>query len=171
MSSKKPSKEVRKLIRKHFSYDPKTGFITWKLATSKSTKVGEIAGYEENNGYWRCKLTVDGKTYRFLGHILAWYLHYRKWPSGLLDHRNRKRSDNRIKNLRPATRFQNSANAKVSIRNKLGVKGVRSYYSRFMAQIEHKGKVYAKPFDTIEDASKWYKKMQRKFHPDFKVES
>ena len=52
---------------------------------------------------------VDGKTYRV--HHLVWMYHHGQFVPEL-DHINRKRSDNRIENLRPCTHSQNLGNSK-----------------------------------------------------------
>jgi hypothetical protein len=55
---------------------------------------------------------VNGRTY--IAHRLAWALHYGEEPSLEIDHINGERSDNRIANLRLATRGENCKNVKAA---------------------------------------------------------
>ncbi len=106
------------------------------------------------------KVCINGKYYR--EHRLIWEQHYGKIPAGMdIDHINQDKSDNRIENLRLATRSQNKANSKKHSDNKSGYKGVTYYkkYNKWMAQISHH---YKKKtigyFDTPEEAYEAYKK-------------
>lgn len=93
--------EVRRLL----SYDPDTGAFTWLIPTSDRIRVGQKAG-RVNSGY--VGIRINGREY--LAHRLAWFYVHGVWPVGDIDHINRDRSDNRIANLRPATRAQNLQN-------------------------------------------------------------
>jgi hypothetical protein len=46
----------------------------------------------------------------YYAHRLAWLWWFGEWPEGGLDHINRIRNDNRIDNLREATRSENQRN-------------------------------------------------------------
>lgn len=72
----------------------------WKINRTNGVKSGDIAGRKNHDGY--IHVSVFGKTYS--GHRLAWFLHYGEFPELDIDHINRDRSDNRICNLRLATR-------------------------------------------------------------------
>jgi N-formylglutamate amidohydrolase len=63
----------------------------------------------------------DGK---YAAHRVAWMLHYGSWPSTLLDHRDGDGCNNKIENLREATKAQNGSNASINKRNTSGVTGV-----------------------------------------------
>ena len=91
-------------IRELFNYDPNTGAITW-AAKRFGVKVGSIAG-TEHKGYRRVK--VDGTL--ILAHRLAFAIHHGRWPEHEVDHINRDKADNRISNLREATRNDNMVN-------------------------------------------------------------
>ena len=67
---------------------------------------------------------VISKRIRIAAHRLAWRLHYGEWPTGLIDHRDLDKQNNRISNLRPATYSQNEQNKPASGRSKTGQRGV-----------------------------------------------
>lgn len=102
------------------SYAPESGLFTWKNPTSKRVMVGDVTGCPSDNGY--LKIRLDGTLY--LAHRLAWFYVYAQWPTAHIDHRNRIRSDNRIANLREATRVQNMANMSMLRTNTSGTTGV-----------------------------------------------
>lgn len=106
-----------------FVYDESSpSCLKWAISTGK-VKVGDNVGALENNSYWG--LRFKGKNYR--AHRLVWEIHYGPIPVGKqIDHINGVKSDNRIDNLRLATKSQNQQNKKISILNTCGLKGVRS---------------------------------------------
>ena len=98
-------------IRDFLTYDPETGiFLRKKLpgrgGLHRDPKVGSI----ESNGYH--SITHMGVRYR--SHRLAWWFVYGEMPPTNLDidHVNGHRQDNRIANLRLATRSQNNVNGR-----------------------------------------------------------
>lgn len=107
-------------LRSLLDFDPETGVFKWKVARC-NVKAGDVAGSVSlHNGY--IELRIDRKLY--LGHRLAWLYVHGTWPESQIDHRNKVRSDNRIKNLRPASRCQNAQNTKTPITNTSGYRGV-----------------------------------------------
>lgn len=94
-----------KLLRERLVYNSKTGIFTHKWHVV-STKIGKRAGYlHKATGYWI--LSIDSQKIR--ANIAAWAMYYGEFPSGHLDHKNTKKLDNRIKNLRLANKSSNHA--------------------------------------------------------------
>jgi hypothetical protein len=88
-------------------------------------------------------------------HRVIWEMHYGPIPDGMhVDHENGDKADNRIGNLRLATRSQNKANEKLRKDNKSGFKGVyRRENGKFRASISVNGKIKKLGnFDTAEEA-------------------
>ncbi len=151
-------------IRSVLHYDPKTGLWHWIAKTADNAsrcKIGSIAGHANGNGH--LQICVDHKFH--MAHRLAWLYMTGEWPKGLLDHRNGIPSDNRWKNLRLATRSQNSANAKKRAGSFHPLKGAR-YYKRnnkWSSQVRVNGKpFYLGLFDTPEQAHAAYVKAAKK---------
>lgn len=94
-------------ITSFLSYDPETGHLTWLRRPSPRRGAGEVAGFVGSGGY----IYVRFGNKNYLAHRVAWFLHHGTEPSGLIDHANCDRRDNRIANLREATYRQNSANS------------------------------------------------------------
>ncbi|MDY6957868.1 MAG: HNH endonuclease [Halobacteriota archaeon] len=108
-------------LRKVFAYDKTKGLFYYKIKTNRSVKIGQAAGWvNEHNGYRY--VSIDGEV--FLYARLVWFYVYGHFPENDIDHINRIRHDNRIKNLRKVNRRSNLKNSKVPITNSSGVKGV-----------------------------------------------
>lgn len=69
-----------------------------------------IRGYTDRDGYSRFKVRWLGRTFDYGAHRVVWFLHHGAWPFPEIDHINRDPSDNRIENLRCATRSDNMRN-------------------------------------------------------------
>jgi hypothetical protein len=101
-------------------YDLETGVFTYACARPK-VRVGAVAGHTHaGHGYRQIKL--DGRLY--LAHRLAWLYVHGRWPSDMLDHIDRDRTNNRLSNLRESDRFLNRQNALVPRNSTSGIKGV-----------------------------------------------
>lgn len=107
-------------LREVLQYDPDTGVFVWLVSTSNRVKVGAVAGRIRSDGSVR--IGFDGRLY--LAHRLAWFSVHGCWPSAELDHLNRNPEDNRLCNLREATKTQNMWNTKRRCDNSTGFKGV-----------------------------------------------
>lgn len=143
-------------------YDPLTGEF------ERHTKTGfcPVALTVQNLGYRVIGLRLPLPS-MYLAHRLAWLLTYGEWPSGELDHRDGNKLDNRISNLRLATRNQNCSN--IAAYNRNGYKGTKLKPSgRFGASIRFNGiSVYLGTFDTAKEAGHAYNQAARKLHADF----
>lgn len=96
---------TREQLKDIFEYDSETGHLIYRVSRSK-IKHGTVAGSLNKDGYREVK--VFGRTY--LEHRVIWLYHYGEFPNQFIDHINRAKSDNRIENLREATRGENSQN-------------------------------------------------------------
>jgi hypothetical protein len=119
-------------IRELFDYAEDGKLV--RRVSIKGRNEGEIAGSPNDAGYIR--ITVDG--IRYVAHHLVWLWHRGELPiSRRLDHCDLDKSNNRIGNLREATKSQNQANISATTRNKTGFKGVfwQSHAKKYRAMI------------------------------------
>ena len=143
-----------------FSYDPVTGVITRKIATTNSVKVGDVVGSPQSNGYLRVRV---GKHLLHV-HRLAWLLHTGEWPQNTVDHRNGIRSDNRASNLRDLPKAVNNQNAHGTWAVS-GYAGVSAAGLRFSSKVTTRGaQKYLGTFDTPEEAHQAYLTAKRALH-------
>jgi hypothetical protein len=97
------------LLREIFDYDPESGNIFWKV--KRSPKTGATAGYTQPNGRRLISFTIDGKPRNIQASRLAYALYHNFDPGDMeIDHINRRTDDNRITNLRLATRDAQNEN-------------------------------------------------------------
>lgn len=149
-------------------YNPETGIFVWKMPRPK-IQVGSIAGHIRKGKKPYVHIMIDGKDYS--AHRLAWFYVHGIWPNEHIDHINGNHSDNRLVNLREATRSQNKANS-IST-NKTGFKGVRflpwvKNGKQWMAQITFNKKVtYLGSFYTPEEAHWAYCDAAEQLHGEF----
>lgn len=147
-------------LKELFVFDPYTGLFT-RIKSRNKDNVGVIAGTIAHNGY--VNIWVDGKL--ALGHRMAWIYAYGETPVEL-DHINGIRSDNRISNLRIATRSQNGYNQGISSKNKSGVKGV-SWNKKSQKWQVHVQRQYLGMFEDLEDARLVAMKKRTELHGEF----
>lgn len=89
------------------AYDPATGIFRWRTKRGPNGDPHRHAGYVMADiGYRLIHLNYK----KYLAHRLAWFYVHGEWPEHEIDHINRDRADNRISNLRLATRTLNSWN-------------------------------------------------------------
>ena len=143
------------------SYDAETGVFTWRI-TRRNCKTGAVAG-SLLKGYVR--ISIDSKIYA--AHRLAWLYTHGCWPSNEIDHINRVRNDNRLCNLREATRELNTQNANVRVDSPYGIRGVtkHKYSNKYRARIQaNKKAMLLGLFDTPEEAAAAYAAAAAKLH-------
>lgn len=151
------------LLREYLSYDPKTGIVRWIKWRGSRTVIGAQAGTPKKPGDYLI-FQIDGVLYR--AHRVAWAMHYGVWPPDEIDHKNRNRQDNRIDNLRLATRSKNAANGPSHIRGRL--KGTGTMPSgRWTAQLGfNRKKLHLGCFDTEREAHEAYCVAAKKYFGD-----
>lgn len=93
-------------LRSIIAYCPETGIFKWREKRGVNGRSDRHAGYVMANGYRVIRVDYS----KFLAHRLAWFYMHSEWPEEEIDHINRDRGDNRIVNLRLATRTLNSWN-------------------------------------------------------------
>jgi len=148
-------------LKELLCYDPETGVFTWR-STSRNRKAGAVAGSLQH-GYVR--ISIDNKIYA--AHRLAWLYTHGCQPFGEIDHINRVRNDNRLCNLRKATKEINAQNASVRVDSPYGIRGVtkHKYSNKYRARIQaDKKTVYLGMFDTPEEAQRAYAAAAAKLH-------
>jgi signal peptidase I len=150
-------------LKQLFLYDQKTGVVTRRITTSSRAKAGDVVGFDDGAGY--LQVSIAGKVYRL--HRVVYCYMTGTWPAGDIDHDDRNRSNNRWKNLLPATRAENCCNKSLSTHNTSGFTGVS--WSKTMSQWEaritknNKANVLGY-FGTPQQASAAYQAAKPVFH-------
>ena len=146
-------------------YDADTGVFTWKQTKGPRAVKGDVAG-TDFKGYVRIKINSE----KYLAHRLAWLYVYGDFPEGMLDHINQNKSDNRICNLRKASRSENLFNKGKTKANTSGVKNV-SWCKRhkvYLARLSvNNRKIYLGRFKTISEAEAVLTANRQKYHGEF----
>ncbi|WGR55669.1 HNH endonuclease signature motif containing protein [Paracoccus versutus] len=151
------------ILRELIDYDPKTGVMLWKARDAKwfrkenhckawnTRRAGKPAGDDSPvHGYRR--VVVLWKI--LLQHRVAWCIHYGYWPTGIIDHINGNKLDNRINNLRITDMAGNAHNLAMSKKNKSGISGVYQTRGKWVAQIGiNNKKISLGTFATLEEAA------------------
>lgn len=146
-----------------FDYDKVQGRLIRKVRTSPNTRVGEAAGRTNGKGYRQTM--VDNR--RYMDHRLVWLYVTGVWPPAEVDHTNGIRDDNRIENLRLATKAQNQQNVAMRSHNTSGYIGVTWYKKsgKWRAQIKSNGKkIHIGLFDCPAEAHKAYLNKKAELH-------
>lgn len=141
----------------YFTYD---GLNLWRKRNENrsenynSRNEGLLCGTIDKRGY--LLVSLDGKRYK--AHRVIWEMHNGPIPEGMeIGHINHVKYDNRIDNLRLASRSDQSMNMPKSVENKSGVVGVcfNKARGKWFSQIKFNGvneKLYYG--DSFEDAVK-----------------
>jgi hypothetical protein len=147
-------------------FDYKNGQLIRKVDSARLAKAGSFAGFlDEKSGYYR--VGVKGKTY--LVHRVIFFLHHGFLPE-FLDHINGIRTDNRIENLRVATKQQNCQNRAKHRNNSSGLKNVSWHKERKKWGVSihvHERKRHFGYFEDLELADLVSQEARDKYHGQF----
>lgn len=151
-------------LRAVLRYDPITGNLWW---LGGSGKVRTRPAGMLKDGYVRIK--IDGVSY--YAHRICWAIYYGVAPELDVDHWDEVKNNNRILNLRHATRAQNAMNRSIKGRpNKTGFPGVRLHppSGKWAARIRAQRKeICLGYFNTPEEAGLAYQEALNKYHGQF----
>lgn len=146
-------------IRQRLKCDPATGEL-WRWTGSRwipSFTASDNYGYKV--GLYQQR--------QFKAHRVIWALHYGVWPESEIDHINGVRSDNRIENLRLATRSGQLQNVGIRASNTSGYPGVSWHRGRgrWRAAIRCQGAArHIGYFDSAEEAGAAYLEAKARLH-------
>lgn len=154
------AKELHQVLE----YNPETGVFIWRERLTNRVNVGDVAG-SRTHGY--VEISIHNRSYR--AHHLAWlYVHGVLPSTGIIDHIDGCKDNNRISNLREASPSQNSQNMREAKNgSKSGLMGAtwHSQRGKWMAQIRANGKnINLGLFDSAEDAHRAYLMAKKKLH-------
>ena len=132
----------KEYILEHFKYENGT-----LIRDDRKNSVGSY----DKDGY----LIVKVKGKQFKAHRIVWLLNYGELPNGEIDHINRNKTDNRIENLRIATREIQNQNKDFKPNKNTNVVGIYIDNTRGLKKkysFKHNGKSFR--FYTLEEAIK-----------------
>lgn len=156
----------QKYLKECFLYNESTGQLFWRtrpeehFPNPKSAKAwnkrwaGKEAFHEGKRGYRYGHLDNQ----YCAAHRVIWKYMLGTEPPALVDHKDRKKNNNRWINLRPATKPQNCANREFSPKNTSGASGVHKHKNKnkWVAQVGNLGgkrKRYVGIFDSKKAAA------------------
>jgi len=112
--------------------------------------------------YIQCQLCKDGKHKTFKIHRLV-ALHYIPNPENKpeVDHINRDIKDNRVDNLRWATRSENTQNIGLINTNTSGIKNISPHRNNYIYQKSFNNKKHQKIFKTLQEAIEYKEEYEK----------
>ena len=153
-------------LKTYLTYDNNIGCLIWnETKNTNQVKPGSVAGFiKKSDGYRRIKLF--GKSYK--ASRLIWFYHNGYFPKEI-DHKNGIKYDDRIENLRLATRQQQVYNTRKKKRKfQYLPKGVTFRNGKYIAySYKNKKMVWLGRFTNIEDAAKVVKEHNTLLHGEF----
>lgn len=163
-------------MKKRKCYIGEDGYCHIPLANGEGEVITDAEYINEANkynwnicklGYTYCRETVKNKRVRIAIHRMVWEYFNGKIPLGKeIDHINRIKTDNRIKNLRVCTRAENLRN--ISGRGQCKFKGVNKCKNGWQATIKpSKRRISLGVFKTPELAAEMYDIFAYHYYRDF----
>ena len=146
-------------LKQRLTYNKNTGAFYWVTETGGVRK-GQRAGAYDKAGYEY--IGINNRNWK--SHRLAWLYIYGVHPKNIIDHINGVKCDNRIINLREASKAENCRN---SVSNK-GLKGAYRLGSKWVAAITYnKKKTHLGMFLTQEEAHAAYCTKAKELYSEF----
>jgi hypothetical protein len=151
-------------VREALDYDPETGVFRSK-STYRRSQTGKVVGASRTGGW--ISLNIDKKAHR--AHRVAWLYVYGYMPP-YIDHKDGNPANNRLSNLRVATKQENARNRRAT--SKCGLKGVsldsRKTKAKWRARIKVDDKqIGLGYFETKEAAAAAYAVAAHQFFGEF----
>ncbi len=148
--------------RELFSYVPETGTLTRKVYLGVRGP-GSYTTKPLAPGRARV-VKVDGKSY--LAHRVAWLIETGEWPERFLDHKNGRRGDNALINLREASPQLNAENRRKARRgSRTGLLGVSCCGTGYQVRVTLAGTTrHLGTYRTPAEAHQAYLTAKRELH-------
>jgi len=149
-------------LKQQLHYNPETGLFTRLVSNTNRTRVGDIAGCTNRDGY--IQIRVLGKEYK--AHRLVFLYMTGKFPKDQADHLDHDRKNNQWGNLREASHLDNGRNQGITSNNTSGFNGIgwserdKKWYARI--RVDGKKK-HLGVFDLKKDAVKARKDANLKY--------
>lgn len=112
------------LLLERLAYDPDTGVFVWRHHPTMPDRWNTRFAGRKAGSRTKGRVVIRFGYSKHFAHRLAWFYVHGDWPEAEVDHINCDPSDDRISNLRLATRGQNCANSRTPRHNRSGLKGV-----------------------------------------------
>jgi HNH endonuclease len=156
------AKPTREDVLRVLDYDASTGTLSWKV----SNKVAGTLSTHRGRRYRRIKI----KKRIYMVHQLIWLLETGQWPDRDVDHIDGDGTNNRISNLRLASRRENMGNQVRHRDNNSGCKGVSWHKGagKWQAGIGHNNRrIHLGLFDNLNDARRAYAEAANRYFGAF----
>jgi hypothetical protein len=151
-------------LLENLKYDPDTGLFEWRTREGNNRRKAGAIGYLTKSGYLVINLDYKPR----LCHRMAWIYMHGDIESGIIDHKNGTKSDNRLENLRLTDHSGNNENIrKARKHNKSGLIGAMSTGRAgiWKSSIRVRGVIHKLgEFDSPELASNAYLDAKRLLH-------
>lgn len=156
-----------------FRYDEATGSL-YRNFPAGGQPAGKVEMNISKSGYLR--VMVDRK--RIQAHRLIWLIKTGKFPFGVIDHKNRNKTDNRWSNLRDVSEKENGMNKHSTINMDMKIQSKNGIWQDtesglWIAQIDvgsrrEQKPIYLGEYNTYDDALSAYAKAQTIFKQEVK---
>jgi hypothetical protein len=151
----------------HRLFEYKDGMLLWKIKPARCVSVGDIAG--GLNGIKHPYLRIAIKEKRYLAHRVIFLMQYGYMPK-IVDHIDGDIHNNKIENLREATKSQNHQNATMHKNNTSGCKNVFWHKSNkcWQVRVRANGRIlHIGSFDDLELADLVAHEARNLYHEQF----